>query len=700
MQKTFRSSELNLEVQIGKYARLADGAVFLRSGNTVVLSTAVESESESFLGFLPLSVEFRERMSAAGKIPGGYIKREGKLSDAEVLSSRLIDRTIRPLFPTGYFNELQVLSTVYSSDGQIPANILGIIGSSLALFISKIPFLGPVGAVQLTFVNGEWKINGPSLGKTESSCTIIVAGTQNGVCMVEGHCNNLPEKDIVDVLFLAHEEIKKQVAWQISIAKELGIDVDALVVERQRPLTDFSTIKAVISEALGTNCMDGLFVPTKKERETALQELKKNVAAATVSLVEQGTVTASVVDFVFDTIIKEQLPDLIVKKAQRVDLRALDQVRPIFSETALLPCVHGSAVFQRGETQALASVTLGTGADAQKVESLSGLTERSFMLHYNFLPFCTGEVKQMRGTSRRETGHGYLAETSFLNVLPSQEEFPYTIRSVVDVLESNGSSSMASVCSTSLALMDAGIPIKQVVGGVAMGLIKDSAGNFHVLTDILGMEDALGLMDFKVTGTETGVMAFQMDIKDKVGLSRELFIHALEQARKGRLHIISEMKKVLAAPRAELSILAPRVLSFKVEQDKIGAIIGPAGKNIKEVTAKTDTQIDISDDGLVRIYSKDKESAESASVWVKLLAGDVEVGKSFSGIIRRFAEFGIFVELVPGRDGLVHISTIAKHLQKDLEKNYKVNDKLVVKIIAYDKESNRIRLSAPELEKK
>lgn len=695
MQKIFRLPALNLEVEIGKVARLADGAAWVRSGNTVVLATVVEATNDTFPGFLPLTVEYRERMSAAGKIPGGYIKREGKLSDQEVLNSRLIDRPIRPLFPVTYFNEIQLLATIYSSDGEVPVNVLAILASSIALTVSKIPFLGPVGAVQAARVNGAWVFNTTDELRAQADSVIVVAGTKDGICMVEGSCNDLAEKELIDVLFDAHELIKQQVEWQLSIQQELNIEKNAAADD-----APWEAFKQKMNECLPAQFADTLFVKTKSERSEATKALEEKIVTHFAEELEQGVVTKSLLMFLFDSLLKDALPEAIVRRQERIDFRKFNQVRPIDSEVGMLPCVHGSSLFRRGETQALSSLTLGTAQDAQKVEGLAGLTERSFMLHYNFLPFCTGEVKPMRGTSRRETGHGYLAQSSFTYVLPSQESFPYTIRSVVDILESNGSSSMASVCSTTLALMDAGVPLKAMVGGVAMGAFRDKAGEFHILTDILGKEDSFGLMDFKVTGTESGIMAFQLDIKDKVGLPRELFEKALEQARLGRLHILAEMRKTLGAPRAELSQLAPRVLSFRVPQDKIGMIIGPAGKNIKEIIAKTNTQIDIEDEGIVKIYSKDKAAAQAAESWIKLLIGDVEVGSKVMGIIRRFTEFGIFVELVPGKDGLVHISTIAKELQKDLTINCKVNDPLEVKIVAYDRETGRIRLVAPTLEKK
>jgi len=696
MTKTFRFADYGIEVTLGKYARQADGGVWIQAGNNVVLATAVAKKNQgTFLGFFPLTVEYRERMSAAGKIPGGYVKREGRLSDFEVLNSRLIDRPIRPLFPSNYFDEVQVLATVYSSDGKFPTPILALIASSLALTISKIPFLGPVGGIQACRVDGKWRIN-PTFEELENSDTdIIIVGTKDGICMVEGNCNNLVEAEFIDLLFLAHDEIKKQIAWQLEVKSELGI-VDQPVVDT----LDLAHWKKCVKEALPADFDTALVAATKIERSEGLDALKKAIFTKFAEDIEAKKVSEAMLGYIFDALVKEILPDLLAQKQERVDGRKFDQIRPIFSEVGLLPCVHGSAVFQRGETQALSSVTLGTGQDAQRVEMLLGEDlERSFMLHYNFPPFSTGEVKPIRGASRRDIGHGYLAESSFLNVLPTQTEFPYVIRSAVDILESNGSSSMATVCSTTLALMDAGVPLKEMVGGIAMGLIRDSSGKFHILTDILGMEDAFGLMDFKVVGTERGILAFQLDIKDKLGLPRELFVQALEQARKARLHILGEMKKTLDAPRKQLSEYAPRVFAFKIPTDKIGLIIGPSGKNIKEIIAKTGTEIDIEDDGTVKIYSKNSAAAAEAESWIKTLSGDLEVGSVYNGTVKRVAEFGLIVELVFGKEGMVHISTIARNKQHDLDRIVKVNDKLVVKVIAVDRETGRVRLVAPDLEK-
>jgi polyribonucleotide nucleotidyltransferase len=513
--------------------------------------------------------------------------------------------------------------------------------------------------------------------------------------MVEGHCNNVPESEIVDLFFKAHELIKQQVVWQNQISKELGT-----VKEQIKNVFDIALWKEKVKKFLPANFANDLFLKPKQERSRLTEALLGSLLKHFENEINTKQVSSSVLSYIFDSIFKDVIPSVMLQKQSRLDGRKFDEVRPISSEVAMLPCVHGSAIFQRGETQALACVTLGTGQDAQKIETLTGgAQERLFMLHYNMPPFSSGEVKPMRATGRREIGHGYLAETSFLNVLPSQEKFPYTIRSVVDILSSNGSTSMAAVCSTALALMDAGVPLQDVVSGIAMGLVQGQDGKYHVLTDILGDEDGFGLMDFKVTGTEKGIMAFQLDIKAKIGFTKELFVTALEQARKGRLHILHEMLKTLTSPRNQLSDLAPRVFAMHIPQDKIGALIGPGGKNIKEIVAKTNTQIDIEDDGTVKIYSKTGAAANEAELWIQTLVGDIPAGSVFNGTIKRISEFGLFVELVPGREGLVHVSTIDRNKQRNLDKLYKINDKLKVKVTNYDKETGRIRLSAPDLEK-
>lgn len=695
MSKKFTLQSQGIEVELGKFARQADGSAWIRSGNNVVLATVCAAKEEKdFMGFFPLTVEFRERSSAAGKIPGGFFKREGKLSDAEVLISRIIDRPIRPLFPKQFFNELQIIATVHSSDGKFPSSILAIIGSSLALTISDLPFLGPVGAVQIANVKGSWKFN-PTYEELEASdADLIVAGTKDGICMVEGECNNVSEAELIDLFYKAHELVVEQVNWQLSIAKELG------VVKRElSSKIDFDAIEQRVQAALPKDFADQFYGDAKSERSMVMENLKEVLATEFAAELEAGTVTKPVLQFVLESLVKEILPAHIAAKKMRIDGRKFDQIRPIYSEVSTIPCSHGSSLFQRGETQALAAVTLGTGQDAQKIETLfGGLEEHSFMLHYNFPPFATGEVRPLRGVGRREIGHGFLALTSFHNVLPSQAEFPYTIRSLVDVLESNGSSSMATVCSTTLAMMDAGVPLKAMVAGVAMGLLRDTEGKLHVISDILGAEDAFGLMDLKVTGTDTGVMALQLDIKDKVGLTKELMARAFTQARAGILHILGEMRKTMTAPRKEISPFAPRVSLMKIASDKIGAVIGTGGKTIKEIVAKTGAQIDIEDDGTIKIFAKNTAVAKEAEDWIKTLVGDVEVGAVFDGKIVRYAEFGMFIELVPGRDGLIHISAIAKSKQKDIEQHHKVGDRLKVRVTAYDPDTGRIRLVAPDLE--
>ncbi|MBD3231078.1 polyribonucleotide nucleotidyltransferase [Candidatus Dependentiae bacterium] len=696
MQKIFKLPELNLAVEIGKYAGQANGAAWISCGNNIVLSTAVATkEPKDFMGFFPLSVEYRERPFAAGKFPGGYIKREGRLSDNEILVSRMIDRPIRPLFPNYYFNEVQLLSSVYSADGKYPVDILALLGTSIALTISDIPFLGPLGAVKADKKNGEWKFNSEYQNDIKLDSSIVIAGTKDGICMVEGHCAELSEEEFINLLFDAHEEIKKQVDWQLEIQKNLNIKKAEVVTT-----INWDFWKDRVKQALPVDFEKGLFATTKEERSLEMQKLRTDLLNKLAPEIEEGEINESYINFLFDSLLKEVLPDRVIKEGKRIDGRKLNEIRPLSMDVKILPCTHGSAVFKRGETQALSSITLGTIQDAQKVEFLIGeSTEKRFMLHYNMPPFSTGEVKPMRSVGRREIGHGYLAENSFNNVLPSKDEFPYTIRSVVDILESNGSSSMATVCSTTLSLMDAGVPIKNMISGIAMGLFKDSSGDYHILSDILGAEDAFGLMDFKITGTQKGIMSMQMDIKARAGLTKEILSKALEQAKDARLHILNEMKKVLSAPRKELSELAPRVHTFKIDPEKIGIIIGPSGRTIKEIIAQTDTEIDIEDDGNVMIYAKSAENFQSAIKTIKVLAGQIEVGDTFVGTIKKIADFGIFVEIAPGKDGLIHISKIDREIQKKLDEVCKINEEIKVKVQGYDEETGRISLIAPKLQR-
>ncbi len=692
---TFKLESLGLEVEVGRYAQQANGSAFIRVGNNIVLAVACATEEEKdFMGFFPLTVEYRERLTAAGKIPGGYIKREGRLSESETLNSRVIDRSVRPFFPQFYFNEVQLMTNVLSADGNFPVEVLSLIGASVALTVSDIPFNGPIGAVKASLIDGQWKFNLSAKEHADADSAVIIAGTKAGICMVEGYCNDAPEAELVDLLFQAHELIKEQVIWQENMAKTLGV-----IKSQPESAVNWVSLQERVAAVMPKDLNKRLFNVSKTVFAQTLKEIKKTVLAEFAPDLLAGQVTKSVLNFLFDIALKGVLPQSIIENQSRFDGRGFDNVRPISSQVGLLPCVHGSSTFRRGETEALASVTLGTGQDVQRIETLNfGNTERSFMLHYNFPPYSVGEVYPVRGVGRREIGHGHLAAISFHNVLPDPKTFPYTIRSLVDVLECNGSSSMATICSTTLSLMDAGVPIKQMVSGVAMGLIKGKGDTFEVLTDILGSEDAFGLMDFKIAGTRNGVMAFQMDIKDKTGLSRQVFEKAFEKARNARIHILNEMSKTLDKPREEVSQTAPQLLTISIPVEKIGAIIGPSGKVIKEIIAQTGCEIDIEENGDVKIYGKDKTSANKAAQWVKTIAGDLEVGSMYDGIVRRHVEFGLFVELVPGCDGLVHVSAINKSKQANIEKIAPQGSILKVRVAAVDKAAGRIRLTAPDLE--
>lgn len=689
MVRTFRNEEFGFEVEIGKVARQADGAVLLKQGGTVILATVTSAPSKDFPGFLPLTIEYREQYSAAGKIPGGYYKREGKLSDREVLTSRLIDRAIRPLFPHNYFDQLQLLTTVYSVDKDHSPNTIALLAASLALTVSKIPFIGPVSVIEVARVDGEWIFNPTHPQQLKSDMRLVIAGTEDGIVMVEGSTNELSEKMFVDIMFQAHDKIKRLIAWQQEIARELAIE-KSLVSD----IYQWDMWTAAVGEFLTDDRVERMYIQDKHERYACLDEMKKEFSGQYQEKIDTDKVPLSVIDYIFTQELQDRLSQLIFKFNKRVDGRSFETVRPIAVEVGLLPFTHGSALFTRGNTQAIASVTLGSGQDEQRIDTLmeDEPGNGSFMLHYNFPPFASGEVKPMRGTSRRETGHGYLARSAFRFLRPTQEEFPYTIRVVADILESDGSSSMATACVTTMALMQAGVPIKKMVAGVAMGLLEKSQGGFASLTDISAFEDAFGLMDFKVIGTDAGITAIQMDVKYKGGLPREVFEMALEQARVGRLHILGEMRKVMTAPKATLSDLVPKVITLSILTDKIGAIIGSGGKTIREITETTGTSIDIEPDGLVKIYGGAEANIDLAVRWVKTLAGQIEKGAIFEGKVRRLVDFGIFVELVPGLDGLVHVSNIPRDLQRNYLQTIKVNDVVKVEVLDHDEATGRTSL--------
>lgn len=696
MVKKFSLPDFGYEVEIGKVAQQADGAVWFKHGGTVVLSTAQAAESKDFPGFLPLTVDYREQYAAGGKIPGGYFKREGKSSDREVLTSRLIDRSIRPIFPDYFFEQVQVLSTVYSVDRIASPSVMALNASSLALCLSSIPFLGPVAGVEVCRVNGTWVINPSYTDSLTSDARIIVAGTKEGICMVEGATNEISESEFVDVAFMAHEQIKKLVAWQEQICQEVGKAKRSVDQKINWPVwAERASAFLTLDRAKKT------FIDDKALRSEQLELLQKEFAEHVVQFGEE--IPEPMLAYIFEEVFQQKFTDLVFELNHRVDNRAFDKVRNISIEVGLLPFTHGSSLFTRGQTQALTSVTLGGGQDSQRLESImeDSVEDGTFMLHYNFPPFSVGEVRPMRGPGRREVGHGHLAASSLKYVLPDKEAFPYTLRIVTDILESNGSSSMATVCGSTMALMQGGVPIKKMVSGVAMGLLRSSNGDIRVLTDINGFEDNFGLMDFKVAGTDQGITAIQMDIKYKGGFGQNIFVSALEQARQGRLHILGEMRKCMTAPAKEMSSLVPKVVSVKIAQDKIGAVIGSGGKTIREIIDTTKvTSIDIEDDGTVKIFSASPEAIDLASNWVKVLAGQISAGDRFKGKIRSIREgLGLFVELVPGVDGLVHISQLPRDKQQALQNAYKDVESLPVVVDNYDPESGRIRLRILEEKK-
>ncbi len=688
MVKKFYLKDFDYEVEIGKFAAQADGAVWLKQGGTVVLATVVSAPSSEFPGFLPLTVDYREQFAAAGKIPGGYFKREGRATDKEILTGRLIDRAIRPLFPVNYFDQIQLLVTVYSVDKEHQPHTCALFAASLALTISRIPFLGPVGITEVGRLDNAWVMNPTYTQTTQSDVKIVVAGTSEGINMVEGSTNEISEDQMVDAFFKAHVLIQKQVAWQEEIQNQVGV--------AKEPINEhfnWDAWQTKVDEFLTTERVKTTFMPDKLKRAAAIDALTEEFKTLHAKEIEELKFSDKMLAYVVDSVLKVKITDLTFAIGKRIDSRVFDEIRAISTEVGLLPFTHGSALFNRGRTQALVTVTLGGGQDEQKVEDLMGNTiEKSFMLHYNFPSFSTGEVRPNRGPGRREIGHGYLAISALQNVLPNKEKFPYTIRIVADMLESDGSTSMATVCGSTMALMNAGVPITKMVSGIAMGLLGSSDGKFQTISDISGIEDAFGLMDFKVTGTEQGITAIQMDIKYKGGLPRNIFESALAQARQGRHHILKEMQKVMSAPAAQLSELVPHIVSFKVPTDKIGAIIGTGGKTIREIIEKTGTTIDIEGDGLVKIFGHPGPKMDMAIEWVKVLGGKIEAGTIYHGKIKRTAEFGLFVELVPGVDGLVHISAIPRNKQQNLTKEYPINDPLTVEVVEYDESNGRIRL--------
>lgn len=665
-------------------ARQAHGSCLVQYGETVVLCTATAQDSPTSLPFFPLTVEYREKSYAAGKIPGGFIKREGRPSEKEILSARLIDRPIRPLFPEGYMHETQLFITVLSADQENDADVLGLLGASAALMMSKIPFSEPVAAVRVGRIDGQWVMN-PTFQQLQfSDLDVVVAGTENAITMVEGGAIEVPEDEVLEALQVAHNGVRELIALQ----RELVADLSVPEMEWSAPEIP-DELRTRVESVAETRIMEAINLKEKAERSDALALVREEVAAA---LAEEFPEQEEAVGAVLSEVEKAVMRRQIIEQGERADGRKPTEIRPITCEVGLLPRTHGSALFTRGQTQALAVVTLGTSSDEQRIDSIDTPqeTSKSFMLHYNFPPFSTGEAKPVRGTSRREVGHGALAERAIQPLLPAYDDFPYTIRVVSDILESNGSSSMASVCGASLALMDAGVPLRASCAGVAMGLIKEG-DKVAILSDILGLEDALGDMDFKIAGTREGVTSIQMDIKID-GLSMDIITEALEQARQGRLYILDVMDQALAAPRSDLSRHAPRIVTMQVNPDKIGEVIGPKGKTIRSIQEETGTEVTIDDSGLVTIASVSAEGSARAQEMINAIAEDPEVGKIYEGVVKNTTTFGAFVEILPGVEGLVHISELQEGRTERTEDVVKKGDIARVKLLAID-EKGRLRLS-------
>ncbi len=663
-----------LTVETGKYAEQAGGSALVRCGDTAVLVCATVAKApRDGVDFLPLSVEFEEKMYSVGKIPGGFIKREGRPSERAILASRLIDRPLRPLFPKGFYNDIQVIATVLSVEPDVQPEILAMIGSSIALSISDAPFMGPTGAVSVGYVDGEYIINPNSAEREKSRLSLTVAGTRDAVMMVEAGANELTEAEMLKAILLAHETIKQIVSFIESIAAEIG--KPKMEVNIYQPDPEFvALVREYAMDKVGWS----LDTFDRKEREARSAEVKAEV---TEHFAENFPDSAKDVDAILYNITKEIVRDKIINRGIRPDGRKQEEIRPIWSEVGILPRTHGSAVFTRGQTQVMTIATLGALDEGQTLDGISEDTFKRYMHQYNMPPYSVGETRPVRSPGRREIGHGALAERALVPMLPSEEEFPYAIRLVSEVISSNGSTSQASICASTMALMDAGVPIKKPVAGVAMGLIKDvDNGNIAVLTDIQGLEDFLGDMDFKVAGTREGITAIQMDIKIK-GIDEQILTRALEQARRGRLFILDKMMETISAPRAEISPFAPRVLQFTIHPDKIREVIGSGGKTINKIIADTGVKIDIEDDGRVFILSPDAEASAAAKKIIDSIVKDIEVGEVFLGKVVNILPIGAQVELKPGKKGLVHIKNLDNKFVERVEDVVSVGDEILVRVI-------------------
>lgn len=684
---SFGNSEIILET--GKMAKQADAAVTVQMGQTIVLVTACVSKSiRDGIDFFPLMVEYKEKTYAAGRIPGGFFKREGRPSESEILISRLIDRPIRPLFPEDFKNDVQITAMVLSSDAENDPDVLAVIGASAALSISCAPFNGPLGACRVGRVNGELVLNPTYAQRETSDLDLIVVGSEEKVVMIEGEALELEESVVFEALKYGHEQLKAS----IKIQKELANRIRPVKMSYEAKAIDAILLKNL--KSLYMNKIQEICKISQKEmRQEASQLLYKE--ACDKLLGEEDYCDLEIKE-VLGKIEEQEIRRLILEEGRRADGRAIDEIRQITCEIGILPRTHGSALFTRGQTQSLSITTLGTRVDEQMIEALEGKSYKKFMLHYNFPPFSVGEVKPLRGPGRREIGHGALAEKALKAVMPSSEEFPYTVRVVSEILESNGSSSMATVCAAVLSLMDAGVPIKQPVAGVALGLIQD--GSKHViLSDIAGLEDHCGDMDFKVAGTGKGITAIQLDLKID-GIPLDFITEVLERALKGRKHVLGKMGEVITSPKQELSEYAPRIIKFKINQERIGDLIGPGGKNIRKIIELTGVAIDVEDDGSVLVSSSDSEASARAIDMIKGLTEDVEVGRIYKGKVKRIMNFGAFCEILPNKEGLCHVSELSDKYVKNVEEVVKVGDEITVKVIGID-ELGRINLSKKQAEK-
>ena len=672
-------------IETGKLAKQADGAVTVTCGETIVLVTAVMSKNpREGIDFFPLMVDYREKTYAAGRIPGGYFKREGRPTEREILTSRLIDRPIRPLFPEGMTNEVQIMAAVISSDGENDSDTLSVIGASAAVAISGMPYLGPLGAVRIGRIESEFVINPTYAQAAESDLDVVVCATKEGIIMIESGAKEVSEDTFVEAIDLGFKECQKLIALQEDLASKCKKPEQEAVYKKVN-----TELVEKIKELASDKLLEINSKPSKEERMDMIDLLSEELTEKLVT--EDGDITSSGIKAALSKIEKTLVRDSILKDKKRVDGRSADEVRNIECEAGILPRTHGSALFSRGQTQSMSVITLGTGSDEQYVEALEGEWKKTFMLHYNFPPFSVGEAKPIRGVGRREIGHGALAERSLISIMPSKEEFPYTVRIVSDILESNGSSSMATVCAGSLALMNAGVPIKKAVAGIAIGLVKEG-DEFIILTDIAGLEDHYGDMDFKVAGTSDGITALQVDIKLKSGITMEIVREAVAAAKKARTHILGIMEKTIPKSNESLSQYAPRIETLKISTDKIKDVIGPGGKVIKKIIADTGASINVDDDGTINVASNDGEALEKALNIIKSIVEDPEIGRIYKGKVTKVMNFGAFCEILPGKEGLVHVSELSNEYVKNAEDVVKIGDELDVKLFEID-DRGRLNLS-------